>query len=556
MTRPWLGLDIGGANLKAADGSGRAVSLPFPVWQRPHELPEQIARLCDAFSRTDQLAVTMTAELCDCFATRAEGVLAVLEAVNRASRGAAVRIWGTDGCFHDPATLRSRDPLLAAASNWLATATLAARLAPEGTGLFIDIGSTTTDLIPLRDGLPVPIGRTDLDRLRSGELVYAGVRRTPLFALAQELPWGEGTIGLAAERFATTHDLYLLRGDIPPDPSDSDTADGRPATVSHALGRVARMVGADRDTLPDQDIQFIANSLDLLLMNRMARGARRVLGGQADSAFNVVIAGSGAFLASRLARLLQPDPSRVLDLASVWGAGASSAAAAHAVAVLAAEEGAGGPLSRARPTPSTISEPAPSYPKVVLKLGGSLLNWPGLPVALAELAREFRHDRAVLIVGGGAMVDCLRDLDRIHDLGDQSAHELAIRVMEVSARAAVAMAPGQLVVSDSDGLARAWNAGRLPVLVPGPLLDAHPGAVAASWDVTSDTIAAQIASQLGAGHLLLLKSASLPPGSTREDAARLGLVDPAFPAAARVLDVRYRNLRDATGPTHPLPMAE
>lgn len=557
MTRRWLGLDIGGANLKAADGSGRAVSLPFPVWQRPDELPDQLARLCALFPDAQGLAVTMTAELCDCFATRAEGVLTVLDAVVRVARGEPVRIWGTDGCFHDPAVIRDHDPLLAAASNWLATATLAAREVPVGAGLFIDIGSTTTDLISLSDGRAVPIGRTDLDRLRSGELVYAGVRRTPLFALAQELPWREGTIGLAAERFATTHDLYLVRGDLPPNPEDRDTADGRPATVACALGRIARMVGADRDTLSDHDVKSLACSLDEKLSSRLIREARRVLGGNPTPPPTIVIAGSGAFLARRVARILQPDPSRVLDLGSLWGADASHAAAAHAVAVLAAAEEAGeAPALAASATRAVPDDDNTGNPAVVLKLGGSLLEWPGLPGALADLVREYRHDRAVLVVGGGAMVDCLRDLDRIHQLGDQNAHELAIRTMAVTAHVAQAMAPGLLVVSDSDGLDRVWKSGRLPILVPGPLLDAEPGSLAASWDVTSDSIAAQLASQLGARSLVLLKSAPLPMGATREDAVRMGLVDPAFPAAAaRIPDVRYRNLRDATATALSMPPA-
>ncbi len=553
MTRHWLGLDIGGANLKAADGSGRAVSIPFPVWQHPGALPEQITRLCARFPLAERLAVTMTAELCDCFATRAEGVRAVLDALASARPGVPIRIWGTDGQFHDPLSIRDHEPLLAAASNWLATATLAARLVPGDMGLFVDIGSTTTDLIPLKDGRAEPLGRTDLDRLRTGELVYAGVRRTPLFALAREIPWRDGTIGIAAERFATTHDVYLSRGDVPPDPDDLDTADGRPATRECALGRIARMVGADRATLSDQEIQALAEAFDARLFDRLVCEAGRVLGGVGGSPPTIVTAGSGAFLASRLARVLQPDPARVLDLGTLWGASASHAAAAHALAILAAEEEEGRP-ARMEPAPEAIPRPATARVAVVLKLGGSLLKWPGLPAALGELAREYRHRGAVLVVGGGAMVDCLRDLDQIHTLGDQSAHDLAIRALDVTAHIAAAMAPADLVVSDLDRLERAWDSGRLPILVPGPLLDAGAGRLAASWDVTSDTIAARLATQLGASRLVLLKSAPPPAAATREDVARLGLVDPAFPAAAsRIPDVRYRNLRDPTGAEAPLP---
>jgi uncharacterized hydantoinase/oxoprolinase family protein len=81
----------------------------------------------------------------------------------------------------------------------------------------IDIGSTTTDIIPLDKGRVAVRGRTDTERLRTGELVYAGIRRTPLCALATELPLGQGPpIGLAAELFATSLDVFLTLGDLDP----------------------------------------------------------------------------------------------------------------------------------------------------------------------------------------------------------------------------------------------------------------------------------------------------------------------------------------------------
>ncbi|MFL6120051.1 helix-turn-helix domain-containing protein, partial [Actinophytocola sp.] len=101
--------------------------------------------------------------------------------------------------------------------------------------------STTTDVIPLIDGRPVPAARTDPARLQSGELVYTGIRRTPVCALL-------GDLG-AAEFFATTHDVYLILGMTPADPADRDTADGRPATLECAHARLARMVCGDAESV-------------------------------------------------------------------------------------------------------------------------------------------------------------------------------------------------------------------------------------------------------------------------------------------------------------------
>ena len=147
----WLGIDIGGANLKAAHSDGQAQSLPFAVWKEPELLSEAIAELASGFPPFDRVAATMTAELCDCYATKREGVFSIVDAVSRAFTTQFAIYWGTDGRFHDAQAIR-RQPLLAAASNWLALATVAARLVDGEPALLIDVGSTTADLIPIAGG--------------------------------------------------------------------------------------------------------------------------------------------------------------------------------------------------------------------------------------------------------------------------------------------------------------------------------------------------------------------------------------------------------------------
>ncbi len=244
--KAWIALDVGGANVKAAHSDGSVASRRFPLWNEPRRLTQVLEELIGRLPASDGFALTMTAELCDCFETKAEGVRTVVDAVQRIAGTRPVEVWGVDGRFHSTEEIRGR-PHLAAAANWLALATVAARIIPAGPALMIDVGSTTTDLIPLLDGSPVPAGVTDADRLKTGELVYLGVRRTPLCAVTPTLPWGEERTGLAAELFATTLDLYLVRGEIPADVDDRDTADRRPATIEAARDRLARMICSDRD---------------------------------------------------------------------------------------------------------------------------------------------------------------------------------------------------------------------------------------------------------------------------------------------------------------------
>src|SRR4051812_37575334 len=122
----WMALDIGGANIKAAHTAGPARTLPFELWKRPDELSRFLAALAATFPPSDRVALTMTAELCDCYPTKKIGVNAVLDAALDAFLGRPLEVWGVDGRFHDVATIRAR-PGLAAAANWLALATLVAR---------------------------------------------------------------------------------------------------------------------------------------------------------------------------------------------------------------------------------------------------------------------------------------------------------------------------------------------------------------------------------------------------------------------------------------------
>src|SRR5262249_14956690 len=150
---PTLGLDIGGANLKAAHTDCTARIEPFALWKSPRGLPAALRNLLEGFAAFHQVAVTMTGELCDCFPTQREGVHAILDAVKEVAGGKAARVWQTEGLFVDPAAARAA-PLRTAAANWLALATWAGRLVPVGSSILLDVGSTTTDIVPIRDGRP------------------------------------------------------------------------------------------------------------------------------------------------------------------------------------------------------------------------------------------------------------------------------------------------------------------------------------------------------------------------------------------------------------------
>jgi probable H4MPT-linked C1 transfer pathway protein len=323
-----LGLDIGGANLKAAHTNAQARTQSFELWKNPRGLVDALASLISQMPAHDLLAVTMTGELCDCFETKREGVAAILDAVRRSAGGTRVRVWSNKGRFAELDEAQA-DPLPFAAANWLALATFAGRFAPRGPALHIDIGSTTTDIVPLLNGKPIPRGRTDPERLESFELVYTGVRRTPVCAL----------LDCAAELFATTLDVYLLLDWIPEDESDHGTADGRPAMRTHAHARMARLLGADRETAATEQTTRLALRACLKQVEMLNSAIERVGQTLPSAPESIILSGTGEFLARLALEKRQEFPSsRVVALSQQLNCGISEAACAYAVAMLAAEE--------------------------------------------------------------------------------------------------------------------------------------------------------------------------------------------------------------------------
>lgn len=320
-----IGLDIGGANLKAAHSGGSACSIPFALYREPARLPTMLASLLEELPPGDVLAVTMTGELCDCFATKREGVNRILDGVERVAGGRLIQVWQIDGRFVSLEEAR-RDPLSSAASNWLALAACVGLWYPDGFSLLLDVGSTTTDIIPILNGQPVPLGRTDLDRLRSGELLYTGVLRTPVCALL-------GADG-AAEFFATMHDVYLVLGMLPEDSGYVDMADGRPAVLECSHARLARMLCADLETSTERERLELARRLarkqQSLIASRIQQVDRRI----GEPPRTVILAGSGAFLGEDGLKESGCLPGRVHRLADVWNPALSQAACAYAVAQL------------------------------------------------------------------------------------------------------------------------------------------------------------------------------------------------------------------------------
>lgn len=324
-----VGLDIGGANLKYADCDGKAFARSFEMWRRCDELADAIAEdMTTQFGDARLFAVTMTGELADCFADRAVGVSHLIDQIESAAERCGVnqiKVYGVDGKFRDTISAKSQVDVVAAA-NWHALANLVAREI-EGHALLVDVGSTTTDLIPIRDGKIATSACTDHDRLIEGSLVYVGCRRSPVCALVNRLTFRGRQANVMNEWFATIDDTRLILGLTAESDSDRQTADGNPRTRAMAANRLARMIGLDRRDVSIEDARELASQIHVAAREQISRSLVKF----AEYASCIILSGHGDDL------IELPEGAKTLRLAEMIGEDAARCAPSYAVAKLGIE---------------------------------------------------------------------------------------------------------------------------------------------------------------------------------------------------------------------------
>jgi len=355
-----IGWDIGGAHLKLARvDRGRVLDvrqIPCPLWLGLDRLHASIETGLADWPAATAHAVTMTGELTDLFPDRAHGVRALIDAVEERAGMAKIAVYASDGVFIDAPDAKA-DPGRVASANWHASARLASAHIRDG--LFVDIGSTTTDLAPLRGGAVAVRGMDDAARLATEELIYRGVVRTPVMAVAQHVLIDGVRTGVMAEYFSTMADIYRLTGELPPHADQHPSADGRGKSPADSRARLARMIGRDAGSAPDSTWDELARQISNRQLDDIAKGATRVVSAAGlPPEAPVIGAGVGRFLAVALARRLcrtyQGFETVVAAADDTVAAAAADCAPAAAVALLL---DAGSNSARRRATAAGSSSP-------------------------------------------------------------------------------------------------------------------------------------------------------------------------------------------------------
>ena len=344
-----LGLDIGGANTKAVfirTGNGaveefKAAMEYFPFWKRD---TKQLCRmLYEIKARTagsatiDCVSVTMTAELSDAYRTKREGVSHILDCVCQAFLGTQVLVLGVDGYLMSVDSARAK-PLVVAAANWAATGWMISQQIRDC--VVVDVGSTSTSIIPIIDGRVAAEGKTDLEKLMKGELVYTGSLRTNLATIVESVPLRGGAVKTSSELFAQSGDVHLILGNICESDYTVDTADGKGKTRGDALTRLAHVVCADTEMLTEEEISQIARYVYGRQVEQIAEGLTQVysrLQPNAKKSVPVVVTGLGRdFLARKAAEKV--GVVKILDLEALMPKNAAFASPAVGVALMAASK--------------------------------------------------------------------------------------------------------------------------------------------------------------------------------------------------------------------------
>jgi probable H4MPT-linked C1 transfer pathway protein len=346
-----VGIDIGGANLKFAglpaihDRQERskpsldhvnAWSLSFPMWTDADRLSDVLRSELIRFkqqtpqgnhqtSAIDAIAITMTGEMADCFLDRREGVSRIATAVRVVCESlniARCGFYGSPGEFFQIQHVQQHFDSIASA-NWHAAASWVARHFDVDAGVLVDVGSTTTDLVPLRNRQVATAARTDHDRLCEGSLVYVGCDRTPVCSLISTLSVGDRTCQVINEVFATMADVLVLLDFIDEDANCTATADGQPQTKPACANRISRMVGLDRASASMELAIDLAKQVFQAAVNHIHFGLEKV-----DVDGPVFLSGHGAGLVP-----LSAD-RQIIDLEKLLGTECSRCMPAYAVACL------------------------------------------------------------------------------------------------------------------------------------------------------------------------------------------------------------------------------
>lgn len=279
----------------------------------------------------------MTAELSDVYNTKREGVNHILSQTQKTFPNMKILVLDINAKLKTPKEAKA-EPLNVAAANWAATGWLISQ--SQKNCVVIDVGSTSASIIPIINGAIAAEGKTDLEKLICGELVYTGSLRTNVAAIVNVIPMRNCLARVSSELFAQSADVHLILGNITEKDYTVETADGKEKTRKASLARLARIVCADTDTLTEQEMMQIAQFIYKKQVEQITgaliqvRACLQKKGAQNNTA---VVTGLGRnFLARKAAE--QAGFCNVIDFGELVNKDVARVSTAFAVALMGASQ--------------------------------------------------------------------------------------------------------------------------------------------------------------------------------------------------------------------------
>ena len=156
----------------------------------------------------------------------------------------------------------------------------------------------------------------------------------------------------------------------------------------------------------------------------------------------------------------------------------------------------------------------------VVKIGGSLF-----PNDAIEVAKTIEGTKSLIVIGGGEFANLIRKYDEELSLSLEITHKTAIDSMDILAKLVDDKVKSTKLVTSIEEARKISNNGLTPILLTSYLLEENDP-FEASWDVTSDSIAAYISHLINAKLLIVTNVNGIYTREPTEEGSKfIGLID-------------------------------
>lgn len=286
-----LGIDIGGAHLKVIgiDKNNKVQFVDYSncrIWEDIRLLKEKFVCLSKTFGNESiKCGITMSAELCDNFKSRKHGALILTEKCKHLKFNNFFYVKSSKTFLKEP---KFKELI---SMNWHSVGRLFEKKVENA--IIVDFGSTTTDLICIKNKKLVNKFFDDFSRINNFELLYTGFTRTPIFGITNEICIGKNKLKIIPEFFSNTSDVYRILKKLKRKIDIDITADRSQKTIKDSFRRLSRSFGFDYHNKYQVKLKQICNEISSTQLNQIMNAVKKLEDRFSMKNFTVISSGIG-----------------------------------------------------------------------------------------------------------------------------------------------------------------------------------------------------------------------------------------------------------------------